>query len=581
MVKRIHTIMRSSWPGIRMPGLLLAFLLMSPADLHGQRSPFNPVWTDEAAQIREEVECLTDRSLYIVEELIRFRTRVVSRGPTGPGPWSTVLYVELVSMDGTHLVGAKFRVHGQVSSGEIRIPADLLSGTYYLRTYTRWMRNWGPESFTYLPIRIINPHRPELYPVPLATYGEQLSQVHSDSGSTLELLKPGSFFTRGDSVDIDVQVSGGQLSDSLEGCFSIVPLVTAPSSTQYSRRDSADNFRVNFLPDRFGPSLSGSVQYPDGSAEAFSPAVIHFTLMGENAGYFVCRSDAMGRFSVGLPMRSGKLEIFVLPESPEKEAPEVWIDQDFDPRQIQFPGSPIKLTEQELIWAAIMARNVQLSEIYGRADSLLIQGSVDEVPAFYGSPSFSVDLDQYVLLPTLREVFLNFVPSVTPVTRKGKTSLLIESVNPSLYLYETLVMVDQVPVLDMEQFWSMSPAKIKQIDVIEDVYVKGDLRFGGVVNLHSRDGDMAGIDLRGNSFFIDYLALQPAIQPQYVDGTADDKMPDTRNTILWLPKYVLHGKKPARISFVAPQYPGEYVLLFRGYNHQGELIQAESTFEVR
>ncbi len=309
--------------------------------------------------------------------------------------------------------------------------------------------------------------------------------------------------------------------------------------------------------------------------------MIHFTLMGDNAGYFVCRSDAMGKFSIGLPMRSGKMEIFVQPEGPDNEALEVRIDQDFDPRHIRFPDSTIKLTDLEIKWAAIMARNVQLSGIYGPVDTLLIQDSADEISAFYGSPSFSVDLDQYVLLPTLREVFLNLVPSVTPTTRKGITSLLIESVNPSLSLYKTLVMVDQVPVLDMERFMSMSPAKIRQIDVIEDVYVKGDLRFGGVINLHTRDKDMAGIDLPENSFFVDYLALQPGHIPRDYSLSPEDQIPDMRNTILWLPDYRLNKGSPARISFIAPEYPGEYMVLFRGRNEKGELIKVESTIVVR
>ena len=36
------------------------------------------------------------------------------------------------------------------------------------------------------------------------------------------------------------------------------------------------------------------------------------------------------------------------------------------------------------------------------------------------------------------------------------------------------LVVDQVPVLDLDKFKSLSPIKIKQIDVIEDVYVKGE-----------------------------------------------------------------------------------------------------------
>ena len=581
MVVTKHITMRGSCPGRWIPGLLMVFLLMSHADLCAQRSPFDSVWISEAAQIREEVDCFTDRSLYLCEELIQFRGRVTHSGPTGTGPWSSVLYVELVSSDGKRVAWGKFPIHEQVATGKIRIPANLLTGHYYLRSYTHWMRNWGPESFTYLSLRIINPQRSELYPLSSAETTKQLPSVRVDSESTLELFKPGSSFTRGDSVELDILVSGGQLPDSLGGCFTIVPLGMAPSTTQYSEQVSRENFHLNFLPDRFGPSLSGTVQYLDGSTEGLSSAVIHFTLMGKNAGYFVCRSDAMGKFNVGLPMWSGKLEIFVQPEGPDNEAVEVRIDQDFDPRHIQFPDSKFTLTDLEIKWAAIMARNVQLSGIYGQTDTLSRHDSLEHISMFYGAPSFSVDLDQYVLLPTLREVFLNLVPSVTPTTRKGKTTLLIESVNPSLSLYETLVMVDQVPVLDMEQFMSMSPAKIKQIDVIEDVYVKGDLRFGGVINLHSRDQDMAGIDLPEHSFFIDYMAMQQGHIPRVYSLRQDDQIPDMRNTFLWLPEHKLKKGSPARISFIAPDYPGEYVILFRGYNDQGELVLAESNFEVR
>lgn len=302
--------------------------------------------------------------------------------------------------------------------------------------------------------------------------------------------------------------------------------------------------------------------------------------MGDATGYLVCRSDSKGKFTVGLPMRSGKLEIFVQAEGPDEEAVEVLIDQDFDPRQVHFQPPAFTLTEQEMEWAAIMARNVQLSNIYEITDSLAISGAADESFSFYGTPTFSVDLDEYVLLPTLREVFLNFVPGVTPLNRKGRVSLLIESENPSLSLYASLVMVDQVPVLDLEQFMSLSPAKIKQIDVVEDVYVRGDMRYGGIINLHSRDRDMAGIDLPEQSFFIDYQAMHPNVQPVKLTRTKEDQIPDIRNTFLWEPGFSLKKGASNGISFIVPDYPGEYVVLFRGLNDSGEPVMAETTIKV-
>jgi hypothetical protein len=583
MVIILHSMRRAFLSKGRILGLLmLALLLLSCANLYAQRSPFDSAWTSEASQIREEVDCFTDRSLYICEELIHFRVTVSLSGPTGPGPWSTVLYAELVSADGKRLAGGKYAIRKGVSSGEIRIPADLLTGHYYLRCYTRWMRNRGPETFTYLPIRIINPHRSELYQVTPTETSRVLLPVESGLERKLEFMDHVSSFERGDSVRLDLLLSGGQLPDSVSGCFTVVPLCMVPSTSPWNAGSvEGERFRVDFLPDRYGPSLSGTVQYQEGTRERLPPALIHLSLVGDATGYLVCRSDFMGRFTVGLPMRSGTLEIFVQPEGPDKEAVEVRIDQDFDPRQIYFSTKPFTLTDQEMKLAAIMARNVQLSGLYRQADTLLNHNVAEEAYSFYGTPTRAVDLDEYVLLPTLREVFLNFVPGVTPVTRKGRTSLFIESENPSLSLYESLVMIDQVPVLDVERFMSLSPAKIKQIDVVEDVYVKGDLRFGGVINLQSRDRDMAGIDLPDNSFFIDYLAMQPVILPKLENVSPDDRLPDMRNTLLWQPDFTLKRKSPSTISFIAPDYPGEFVVLFRGYSDQGELVLAETTFRVR
>jgi len=585
MVAHLHTKRRGFHRSRRIWWvLLLASMLL---ELQAQRSPFDPVWTSEAAQIQEEVNCFTDRSLYMCEELIQFRAEVSLSGPTGNGPWSTVLYVELVSADGRALAQGKYPVSNSLSFGEIRIPQALLSGNYYLRCYTRWMRNRGPEFFCYLPVRIINPRRSDL---DQPSSEEKTQLLIPDSAlieRNMDFREHASFYERGDSIALELLFSGGPFLDRLGGCLSVVALGAVPSTRHYSVRGTGAEFRVNFLPDRYGPSLSGTVQYPGGIQnpgepdEGLPPVLIHFTLMSDVSGYLVCRSDSLGKFTVGLPKRSGKLEIFIQPEGPGNIDLEVRIDQDFDPRHIQFPYSPFTLTDSEMKWAEIMARNVQLSTIYTQSDSLVSQSSGNKTETFYGTPTRTVDLDQYVLLPTLREVFINLVPDVTPHTRRGKTSLLIESENPSFSLYESLVMVDQVPVLNMEQFMSLSPAKIKQIDVIEDVYVRGDLRYGGVINLISRDRDMAGIDLPEHSFFIDYMAMQPRIEPQQSAGMKDDQMPDMHNTVLWMPELFLRKGSSSTIAFTAPEYPGEYVVLFRGQNEEGELVKAETRFKVR
>jgi len=264
---------------------------------------------------------------------------------------------------------------------------------------------------------------------------------------------------------------------------------------------------------------------------------------------------------------------------------EVRIDQDFDPRMLRLPVPPFALSREELQAATIMSRNVQLSKIYwegfGKAEPVADQSPRGEAIPFYGSPTRSIDLDQYVLLPTLKEVFLNLVPGVTPVTRRNRTTLQIYSENPSLSLYAPLVMIDQVPVTDLDKFMSVSPAKIRWVDVIEDVYVKGDLRFGGIINLRSREQDMAGIDLPENSFFIDYQAMHPSLSASQDHIFQGDRVPDTRNTFLWVADLKIEKGNSTKISFVAPDYPGDYLVLFRGQDAGGELVVAETKFKIR
>jgi hypothetical protein len=576
-------------------GLLLGLLMAGAPDILGQSSPFDSARSREAAIILESVDCFTDRSLYITDETIRFSSRLHFQGPSDHGPWSRVLYVELVSAGGEHLAQGKFEVIDGISSGEMRIPADLLSGNYFLRCYTRWMRNRGPETYGYVPLRIINPLRPE---TESKVQQEQVEASLSPVSETarLEFKAHPTAYNRGDRITMQLFASTDGYPETIRGCITVVPRIARPADqvwevettdqvakdleTGDQNGDSQGPFQLSFLPDRYGPSISGSLVYPDGEEEVIPDTRVHLTLMGEAPAYFIGNPDIFGKFTVALPFGKGGMELFVQPETPDGEAVEVRIDQDFDQRELRFSFNNFALSEQERQVATIMARNIQLSAIYQEPDSTGQESSVGEVIPFYGKPTLSVDMDRYVLLPTLEEVFLNLVSSVNPVTRRNRTTLQIESENPVFSLFAPLIMVDQVPVFDMEKFMSVPPSRIRRIDVIEDVYVIGDIRFGGLINLQSREKDMAGIDLPGNSFFIDYLSMQPAEPVNHLPESPDERIPDTRNTFLWEPDLILEKGGQATISFVAPGYPGQYVVLFRGMGPGGDLIIAETTFDI-
>jgi len=586
MVKAMYRHKRGYFRWVLIPACLgLTTLFSVNVPLAGQDSPFDPAMSSEAARILEQVDCFSDRSLYICGEAVRFRASLRGTVPEVPGSWSTVIYAELVGPEGNRLAQGKYPLRDLTASGELRIPDDLLSGTYYLRCYTRWMRNRGQTSFAYVPLRILNPGRPEVLEESGPETGTGQFAGEPEKRVALEFENHPASFMRQEAIRFELGFTGETLSDTLRGCLTVVPISTRPAEQLVPEgsagMDSAGTFTLHFLPDRQGPSLSGVVILPQGGGENTPRARVHLTLMGEERGYFVSRSDSEGRFIVGLPALEGNLEFFVQAEIPDSGPAEVRIDQDFDPRQIRMPRVRFSLTGEEIRTATILARNLQLAGIYEGSGTVRKQEDEWGSYPFYGSPTLSVDLDQYVLLPTLKEVFLNIVPGVTPVTRRKRTSLEIFSENPSLSLFDPLVMVDEVPVLDMEQFLSISPAKIRRVDVIEDVYVKGDIRFGGIINLRSRERDMAGMDLPDHSFFFDYQALHPVAPAQQEPASPGDRRPDTRNTLLWIPDLRVVKGARQEVAVRAPDYPGTYVVLFRGRDAEGTPFTAETTFRVR
>jgi len=564
-------------------GLALFLLGTAIMDLHAQTSPYDPEMSAQAGLIQERVDLYSDRSLYIAGEAVRFMARVQTYGLPEGSQWSRILYLELLSASGERRAQGKYQIQKGTAFGEIRIPEGLLTGTFFLRSYTRWMRNRYPDSYSYMPLRIINPYTPELAEAGPDEEGEIKLVPLSMTKGELAFLKQSYSSSRGDTIRLDLSHSGADGSGMVKGCLSVVPAATqsgAPMQVSDFQEGEAGVFQLSFLPDMYGVTLSGRVVHTDEEDQGLADTRIHFSLLAEKSTYFMARSDAYGNFALTLPKREGKLELLVQPEYTGEAAVEVRIEQDFDSRilPLKVPDFNLSLEERQILIQ--MARKLQLSGIY--MEGLPLTGfaeALDSVP-FYGSPGFTLTMDEYVLLPTMEEVFINLVPGVTPLTRRNKTDLMIASDNPAMSMFPPLIMIDQVPLFSMEQFLSVSPGKISHIDVVNDVYLKGDQRFGGIINLRSRERNMAGIDLPDHSFFFDFEALYPQRDSPADRTLSKDKMPDTRNTLLWMPEMQIDGSGPLSLSFVAPDYPGEYVVLFRGWDEKGNSISAESRITV-
>jgi len=550
------------------------------------QTPYDSVYRDMAARIGEEVSLFTDRTIYAVDETIHFVAAYRVSGPVDESGWSSVLYVELITSGGQPVVQAKFPLSAGRAEGTMAIPEEALTGDYYLKSYTRWMRNQGPGSFHYTALKIINPYRSEVVMNPEAEGPE--SQVHTvyyrkDIVACSVASGP---VHGGEEVRLLLEQTSDLSRSMLTGCVTVVPegaLDPAGESVLPAVTED-DTFQVRFLPDLgSGVSISGTVVGPDQKPVPYT--TLHISILGEKPDYFATMSDEQGRFILSFPENMGeKQEFFIAPERDGVAGLVVRIDGEFDSRSVQFPGHAFRLSQTEEEIARKIALNMQLSRAFRHMDNPAIKPVPDSarrkpVP-FYGTRVNRLLIDDYIMLPNLKEIFINLVPEIQFYKKRGETRIRFLSDNNSIDVFSPLIMMDHVSVFDHQALLDLSPEKIERIDLINEIYLKGNVSFGGVLAIYSRKGDMAGIDLPNGSYFFDYQSFHPD-DPEMVTATDQEgRIPDIRNTLLWQGDLTLEPGIRKEITFPAPSRPGRYVVRVRGILPGGELYSASSDFEV-
>lgn len=564
--------------------VLAAFIFAGTTSLFAQ-SAFDSTFNNEAGRVKEHLEVFTDRSIYVINERIRFRADHRVEGLEGEMPWSTILYAELVSASGQVLKGSKYPLVEGVGRGSLAIPSDVLTGHYYLRCYTRWMRNQGPASFSYLPIRIINPFKTEVAAYPNGNNGIVRFDSTRYMRGLLGIENPTVESGRDGEVSFHLSLPSTGYPESLSCCVTIVPVGAIDTLngiiTQAESGSGTPEFSINYLPEIDGISLSGRVVHPDGTPAPFTR--VHFSMLGEDQDFFTTITDGHGRFVISTPDRAGDRELFVVPESPGENRVEVRIDQDFDQGKLRLPEQEFRLSDLEREVATQLAIRMQLARIFKerQGEEPLITDSIKEVAIpFYGTPAFRLEMHEYVNLPSLEEVFINLVPDVFVLKKRGRKLFKINSDNSAIGIFPTLIMIDYIPVFDQEAVMALEPEKIRRIEVINEVYVKGDISFGGVISIFSLKGDMAGIDLAPGSYFFDFQSLEPVTLERPGQPEPGDRIPDTRNTLLWLDDVSVEQGSSVEFRCKAPDQPGDYLVFVRGVTKQGRVHSATARFRI-
>jgi hypothetical protein len=530
----------------------------------------------------ERVALLTDRNLYIAGESIKFSAILNTDDNTLKHGNSLVVYCELITPGGEKICGSKFYSENNHTSGDLIIPSDISSGIYYLRAYTRFMRNRGPSSYNYTIIKIINANRSEiLQSGKNTTESESIYETGKPGEGTanpfkIVLDKPG--YKRRESVNLIVV---GKKTDPMS--FIGLSLAVVPAYTLSTKKATLPGTIQNetdifYSPETQGPSVTGKLTDSTSGAPVRASR-INLSIMGKQKDFMAQQTDSSGRFFFSMPEYYGYHDLFLCTDDSNHSKLRILVDNDFCTIPVNIPSPAFNLTSGERDIAFQMAVNLQVGS-YFSADSMTKEGSETiEETAFYGKPSDIIYIDKYVHLPTLEEYF-NSLPSLVKIRKhSGKKYFKISGTQSGLADFDPLVLVDMVALGDPLKVLAIPPSVISRIEVINSLYVKGDQRYGGIINIITKKGDFGGIDLPSSGIFINYCFLSEKRVPIQGIQQVPDR-PDTRNTLYWDPELVLNDQNLSEISFPTSDTPGKYLIVLSWIDMKGEINRQVSEFEV-
>jgi hypothetical protein len=536
----------------------------------------------------ESVVLFCDRNLYIAGEQLFFSAFILTEDEPATSDQGRVLYCEIISPDGNKVTGDKYLIENSYASGFITIPVDIITGTYYLRTYTRFMRNAGPSAYHYTRIKIVNASRSDVQTLTDKNYlSDSLSpSIRADKagGSFIVSTDKPRYYPR-DTVFISVDRTDTVQSSWKWLSLAVVPessvsdeIVKLPLIVGASSENGQSGNSVIYHSETRGLSIAGKLT--DNTSGAPLPYTrVNLSVIGKGRDFMAVQTDSAGLFLFSLPDYSGYRDLFLCAGRASSPDPKILVDNDFCTVPVHIPTGPFSLTPQERETAYNMAVNVQL-DTYFKVDSIPESPSEEGYEqAFYGKPDDILFIDDYIQLPTLEEYF-NGLPTLVRVRKhKGEKYFKVIGYQAGLNNFDPLIMVDQVAIDDPSRVLGINPANISRIEVVNVMYAKGDETFGGIINIISKHGDFAGIDLPSSGIFIKYgfftdSGQHPANSPPQMN------FPDTRNTLFREPQLVLNGDNHANVSYTAPDTPGSYIVLLRVVNLKGEIFRQTKSFEV-
>jgi hypothetical protein len=194
---------------------------------------------------------------------------------------------------------------------------------------------------------------------------------------------------------------------------------------------------------------------------------------------------------------------------------------------------------------------------------------------FYNTPDERYSLDAYTRFTVMDEVLSEYVPGVIVRKQSGHPVLrVLNTPYRQLFQEAPLMLLDGVPIFDVDKVMTLSPLKVKTLDVVTRRYFLGYSTFFGIISFRTYRGDLAGFQPDARAVVLEYDGLQTPREfyaPRYETPTQQaSRRPDFRTLLHWNPHVPTNAQGQANLSFYTADQSGTYLIVAQGITPSGQ-----------
>jgi hypothetical protein len=340
--------------------------------------------------------------------------------------------------------------------------------------------------------------------------------------------------------------------------------------------------KIAFQPEYRGHIIRGKVTRPTGPA---SGVLTYLSAPGRNIQVYGSMSNAQGDIKFEMKDFSGPRKIIAQTNTTKDSISTIQILSPFSDQyaSVNIPTFTLSPTKEPLLVSRSIGMQVQ--DVYYRDREKIKYSGVDTT-AFYGKADAAYYLDDYTRFPVMEEILREYVPGVMVRKRRdGFHFILLDHVTRGVFDEDPLILLDGIPVFDVDKIMAFDPLKVRKLEVLNRRYYMGVLSLPGVVSYTTYGGDLAGFQLDPRVVQIDYDGLQlqrEFYSPSYeTSKQRDSRLPDQRQLLFWAPSAITDSEGKQHLEFYTSDNAGDYEVVVEGMTRDGVVGTGTTSFVVR